>query len=319
MRITKRSFGLVSTLLLAVAAIGLTALQPTPAQAAEGYWAFQSYATTPPQAQLDAIARANAPRVFEQHVSGAFQPAESGAGSIDLSFKTDDVDRRLYLTTLKFSFTTGVEMRVLNAGQRIRFRGVLEMGGNALSKAIPADGTGTISADNGDYFVNTAGGIDRVGNGEGDLVVPSGSPGAVMTIHVQGHLGSYGALTGTMDLTYVWRAGPPPVATAHPSPGPAADAIGSRLEVNELNGLWIGVWTRRPGSNIFDAVWHSAQYPEVRDVIRLQSIRGRQVVFSRDGNGGTYYGTLSADGRSIAGTASWYTSGMSWSARLSGH
>ncbi len=299
-----------------------TALSTT-AQAANIHWKFTGYTTRPPQSQLDAV-KAGPGRVHEAKVSGAFQPAMSGAGTVSLSFKTDDVDRRVYLTTLQFSFTTGVEMRTLTPGQKLRFNGVLVMGGNALAKAVPARGTGTISADNGDYFLTTEGMIEQNASGEGTVTVPNGVPGSTFVIHVNAHEGAYGALGGSMDIAYVAVAGAAPVTDAlstpapspAPSPAPTADALGSRLVVNELNGLWIGLWTRRPGTDIFDAVWRSAQYPEVHDVIRLEKLAGDQVVLTRDGNGGRYYGTLSADRRAIAGTASWYAAGMSWSARI---
>ena len=42
-------------------------------------------------------------------------------------------------------------------------------------------------------------------------------------------------------------------------------------------------------------------------------VTGRNVVLTRDGNGGTYSGTISSDGRSIVGTASWYPAGTTWS------
>lgn len=108
----------------------------------------------------------------------------------------------------------------------------------------------------------------------------------------------------------------PPEPDRVPGIIPGTAALGSRLDVDELDGLWTGVWTRRPGTNIFDAVWRSAHYPEVHDVIRLEKISGNEVVFTRDGNNGRYYGTLSTDGSMISGNASWYSSGMTWSGRI---
>jgi hypothetical protein len=102
-----------------------------------------------------------------------------------------------------------------------------------------------------------------------------------------------------------------------PNPSTRGDVLGPRLEIDEINGLWSGVWTRRPGTNVFDAVWHSANYPEVRDIVRLEQIDGNQIVFSRDGNNGRYFGTLGADGQTISGTASWYSDGMRWSGKIS--
>ena len=314
--------------------IGMAAGQP--ASAAPGYWRFTGYSTTPPQSQLDEPARAMRAmgRTHEARVSGAFQPAGSGAGTVDLYFKNDDVDRRIYLTTLKFSFTAGVDMRVLTPGQKIHFNGVLVMGGNALSKALPAKGSGTIAAGNGDYFVTTNGAIDQSASGEGDLLISAG--GDTLTIHVGGSMGAWGGLAGRMDLNYEWVAGPPPRfgpvgdgAAGGQTGGidnqagqPAADTadnrdlLGSPLQVSELGGRWRGVWTRRPGTYTYDAVWHGES--DVTDILHLRSFNGNQVVFTRDGNGGTYTGTISRDGHSISGTASWYQPGWTWTAQIGG-
>ena len=329
MRNLKRGSGLGRAILALIAAIIAVVAHGSAALAAEGYWRFTGYTTTPPQSQLDETDRGmrQMGRVSETRVTGAFQAAESGAGTVDLFFKNDDIDRRLYLTTLKFSFTTGVEMRILKPGQKLRLNSTMEMGGNALSKAMPASGTGGISVDNSDYLVGLSGAIDQPASGSGELIVPNG--GDTLTLHVMGHLGAYGGLTGTMHINYVWVPGAAPQLAAQPAPAPApppppaipprgrsSDGLGSRLDVNELNGLWIGVWTRRPGTSVWDAVWHSSQYPEVRDVIRLESIRGSKIVFKRDGNRGRYFGTFSADRKTISGVASWYSSGMTWSARV---
>jgi len=321
MRLPKHMIGLCRAAVILIAALlaGLTA--GTPAQAQEGYWRFTGYSTTPPQAQLDETDRGmrQMGRVSETRASGAFQPAESGAGTVDLFFKNDDIDRRQYLTTLKFSFTTGVEMRTLTPGQKLHFNGTLVIGGNPLAKAMPATGNGGVSAGNGDYFISMAGAIDQPASSTGDLLVQRG--GDTLTLHVMGHIGAYGGLSGTMHINYQWVQGPPPALTGQPAPtsgGPTGDGLGSRIDVNELNGLWSGVWIRRPGTAIFDAVWRSSQYGEVRDVVRLESINGDKIVFKRDGNGGRYYGTFSPDRRTISGGASWYSAGMTWSARVGG-
>lgn len=322
MRHLRRGFDLGRAVVTMIAAVIAATTLGASAQAEEGYWRFTGYSTTPPQSQLDDTDRRmrQIGRASETRATGAFQPADSGAGTVDLFFKNDDVDRRLYLTTLKFSFTTGVEMRTLTPGQKLHFNGTLVMGGNALSKAMPADGHGAVSAGTGDNFISMAGAIDQPASSSGDFIVQSG--GDTLTLHAKGNLGAFGALSGEMHINYVWVPGAAPPLTVQPAPGnpgsPPADALGSRLDVNELNGLWIGVWTRRPGTSIFDAVWHSSQYPEVRDVVRLESIEGARIVFKRDGNGGRYYGTFSADHSTISGVASWYSSGMTWSARVGG-
>ena len=101
-----------------------------------------------------------------------------------------------------------------------------------------------------------------------------------------------------------------------------ADMLGDQLAIDELNGAWIGTWTRRPGTTVFDAVWHNQQGQEAHDVIRLVGISGGQVTFRRDGvsgpAGGTYTGTLGPDGSTILGSASWYQPGWVWKAVIGG-
>ena len=92
--------------------------------------------------------------------------------------------------------------------------------------------------------------------------------------------------------------------------------LGHTLNVREVaNVIYNGTWTRRDGTDLFDAVWD----PHARDVIEIESVNGNQIVLYRHGNKGRYSGTLSADGsRIISGTASWYAAGWSWSATVSG-
>jgi hypothetical protein len=78
--------------------------------------------------------------------------------------------------------------------------------------------------------------------------------------------------------------------------------------------VYNGTWTRRAGTDVFDAVWNGA----IRDVVEIESVNGSQIVFYRHGNKGRYYGTLSANGSQVSsGTASWYSSGWYWSATAS--
>lgn len=302
-------FALAMALAIFVLAIG------TPAQAS-GYWKYTSYATKPPQSQLDLL-KPLPGRVDERRVFGAFQPAMSGAGTVKIFFKTDDADLRVFLCTVEFSFTTGVEMRTLTPGQKVRFKSVLQAGGNALAKALPSYGTGDMAVDNGPYFLSTRAAIDQPGNAEGTITIPGGGPGATMMIYMQGQASSAGALTGRLEMYYAWVEGTPPSQGPNSQTGATADPIGSRLDIQEID-QWKGTWTRRPGTNIFDAVWrNNAGGGEVRDVIRLESVQGNKVVFTRDGNGGRYYGTL--NGRTISGTASWYAPGWAWSGTTSGN
>jgi hypothetical protein len=95
------------------------------------------------------------------------------------------------------------------------------------------------------------------------------------------------------------------------------EVLGKTMIVREVAGanVYNGTWTRRAGTDIFDAVWNG----HLRDVIQIEALNGRQIVFYRQGNKGRYSGTLSADGSRVsAGTASWYAGGWSWSATVSG-
>jgi hypothetical protein len=102
-----------------------------------------------------------------------------------------------------------------------------------------------------------------------------------------------------------------------PTPVPAHDALGSRLDVVE--GDWIGIWIRRPGTNIFDATWRNRTTGgEARDTLHIESLSGSLVVLKRDGNNGRYFGSIGCDGRTITGSASWYPAGMIWTATIAG-
>jgi len=74
-----------------------------------------------------------------------------------------------------------------------------------------------------------------------------------------------------------------------------------------------GTWTRRPGTNTFDASWNKGA---ITDVINITSIQGNNIVLHRQTNNGYYIGTISPDGKSISGTASWYKPGSRWSASI---
>ncbi|TLU84652.1 MAG: hypothetical protein FDX30_04950 [Chlorobium sp.] len=93
------------------------------------------------------------------------------------------------------------------------------------------------------------------------------------------------------------------------STSPFSAVYGQVLNVTEVAGgaVYNGTWTRRPGTDIFDAVWNGT----IRDVIEIESVNGNTIVFYRYGNNGRYYGSWSEDG-SISGTASWYAEGWYW-------
>jgi len=71
-----------------------------------------------------------------------------------------------------------------------------------------------------------------------------------------------------------------------------------------------GTWTRRPGTDIFDASWSCEG--GVTDVIDITSVEGNRIVLHRRGINGDYTGTISPDGTSISGTGSWFSPGTKW-------
>lgn len=128
--------------------------------------------------------------------------------------------------------------------------------------------------------------------------------------------------SGNRGFIKVW--GLPAVASyasppLQPGTGQAAPALGNRWQIHEeIPGrYWNGQWTRRAGTNLFDAVWQDSQSgQQFSDVIELRETNGSSVRLYRQGTRGYYAGTLSPDRRSIRGTASWYPSGAFWTARI---
>lgn len=116
------------------------------------------------------------------------------------------------------------------------------------------------------------------------------------------------------------------LATPPPSTQSQTGATGSRIIGPDLGrvwsvveaGEWVGTWTRRPGTNTFDAVWHNTKKPgEWRDEITLESAEGNKVILYRKGNNGRYRGTLAPDRKSVLhGTASWYPPDWVWTAQI---
>ena len=95
---------------------------------------------------------------------------------------------------------------------------------------------------------------------------------------------------------------------------PAGDPLGT--EWSESEGGWSGRWTRRPGTNIFDAVWGNGG-SEVRATLTI-NITGDRVTVNRvnasDSNNCQYEGTLS--GNAVTGTYRCTSGGGEWSATI---
>lgn len=118
----------------------------------------------------------------------------------------------------------------------------------------------------------------------------------------------------------------PPVAPAAPVAPPQRPPAGGGATVvpfgsnwNESELGWAGNWTRRPGTDVFDARW---VHPDGhREAVELTiSVNGSQVSILRRQQRGTcrYQGVLSADGRSMQGTygCDWATGPFPWSATV---
>ena len=94
-------------------------------------------------------------------------------------------------------------------------------------------------------------------------------------------------------------------------------SLGSVWQVTECCG-WSGTWTRRAGTNTFDARWRHTNGSQAQDVITLQSWNKttNEIVLQRPSIKGTYRAKVNPAARTITGgTATWYPAGEKWSAR----
>ena len=98
------------------------------------------------------------------------------------------------------------------------------------------------------------------------------------------------------------------------TPGGGGDPLGT--EWSETESGWSGRWTRRAGTNTFDAVWSNGG-SEVRATLTI-TIAGDRVTVNRvnasDSNNCQYDGTLS--GSSVSGTYRCTSGGGEWSATI---
>ena len=88
---------------------------------------------------------------------------------------------------------------------------------------------------------------------------------------------------------------------------------GSIWKVKEYGpmGNWDGGWVVREDAQTIDASWSGGS---ITDIIDIKSIEGDQITLYRHGNNGYYTGTITPDGLSMSGTASWYSPGEKWAA-----
>lgn len=154
--------------------------------------------------------------------------------------------------------------------------------------------------------------------------------GDTMTIEINPHVSAIAK--GGIFYTYTYQASvPKSVPTPDENiadtkanigiptePAPASEENlalkpGSIWKVKEYGpmGNWDGEWIIREDGQTIDASWSGGS---ITDTIDIKSIDGDQVTLYRHGNRGYYTGTISPDGLSISGTASWYSTGETWTA-----
>ncbi len=97
--------------------------------------------------------------------------------------------------------------------------------------------------------------------------------------------------------------------TTLPPPG-SRDILGSVWKVTEGDPNWTGTWTRRGGSNVFDAVWTG--YGQRKTGVLTMAVDGAKVTITRGND--QYMGTI--NGKAASGSASWYGSGLRWTASI---
>jgi hypothetical protein len=124
------------------------------------------------------------------------------------------------------------------------------------------------------------------------------------------------ACTGGANPGRMYRCAPatPPPPTPPGLPAMPVD-LGTSWTVVE-GGMWYGTWTRRAGTNVFDAVWKNRRDQVVKDTLELQPVVGGRITLNRVKVKLTYTGTLSADGNQITGPAAWYGPGQTWTATI---
>ena len=81
---------------------------------------------------------------------------------------------------------------------------------------------------------------------------------------------------------------------------------------------WIGVWTRRGETNIFDATWkHCWMNETTQDVVEVQLAKDGQVLVFRQGVKQYYRATYSAQQpKKLHGRADWYGPDLIWTAEI---
>ena len=87
----------------------------------------------------------------------------------------------------------------------------------------------------------------------------------------------------------------------------------NRWEVTECCG-WTGTWQRRSGTNTFDATWKHSNGTTATDVLEFTDYQQGQVTIRRASLNG-HYKAYYENNSLVRGTATWYPTGTTWSAR----
>lgn len=210
----------------AVAMLVALTVSGYPAVAAAGYWRYARTEILPAQSALDDTRRASGGKV-EPRVSGGFEPA--GKGMLALHFKTENAERKTFLTEVTFVFGASPNMTTLTPGETLTFET-----GLAIESNFPgAYATAKMALNNGDYFIDTAAAVSDDGSGSGSVIVPKGSPNDTLRIYAAVYLSNDGALSETITNFYDWVEGPVPnTGETAPDPELGADAQG------DFSGAW---------------------------------------------------------------------------------
>ena len=145
---------------------------------------------------------------------------------------------------------------------------------------------------------------------EAKLTVSQNAPAGTVSLYVNNPT----SRTTEAPFTITAPQGSPPAPGS--TPATVVD-LGTTWTVIEFNS-WFGTWTRRAGTNVFDAVWKNRREQVVKDTLELLPLEGDKISLYRVGNKQRYTGTLATDGKHITGTASLYGPGQTWTATISG-
>jgi len=235
-----------------------------------------------------------------------------GAGSA--SGKAAEKGLEILLRTVAARSTTGIVVKIA------LFFSASKLGGEKLAVRLRSRVGVSLNKSGSIVVRNFAGAPEILSPGKPPLKIPVGFQAVVAR---GGSVQAPEPFPAGDPSVLVWSGDtvsqPPVVATDNrgSSASRFGDVLGKTMIVREMAGanVYNGTWTRRAGTDIFDAVWNGS----LRDVIEIEAFNGKRIVFYRRGNKGRYSGTLSADGSRVsAGTASWYAGGWSWSATVSG-